>query len=221
MKNALRTLILAAAAILPGSATTVIPYAVTWNTAPLKAQAMAEPDVRFYFGIQLTNGGGSLASSLLILSEFDFGTGMALPDKTGFGGYSGDIGSTLYVADDEFFNGFLQEFEPGEKLNFQLEARFISDGGAFPDAFNFSLYGAYPDGDYTQFLSYDPFAGTAARADLANPLTIEAFDTFLNDSYIVPAPQFRMLDASEVPEPGGWILIASGLFVLAGWRRYR
>ena len=87
----------------------------------------------------LLDGDGAINNTVTITGFLTNGTiGAASPT----GGVSGDLGGTLTLADQDFFNEWLQDFAVGTSLKLTLDFTTEFGAGPAPDSFGFALLGA-------------------------------------------------------------------------------
>ena len=193
-------------------------YDVSLNTTPLIGEA-AGP---FSLGFQLNDGSGAGdANNTAILSNFQFGIGgSASGSPSVFGGATGDLSSGITLIDSSFLNALAQSFNPGNSLSFRIQVSTNLDAGGTPDEFSFSILdssGAQipTNGFVDAFLLLD--------IDSSNP----TLQTFSSDPSRPPqgggggitldAPQATLAS----PEPGTFILLASGISFCLFFRRLK
>jgi hypothetical protein len=179
-------------------------FEVTLNTAPLSGtQTLA---------FSLSQGDG-LFENTVTLSDFNFGGGgpVGSPSYSG-NGVSGDLGSTVTLADTDFSEFFSQTFNVGSTLSFLLDTTNVFDGGT-PDGFAMYLCDAAFDTCYSDDMN------TSAMLTLG-----------LNGSPLAPS-DFTLNGASQqglsapvvtfaTPEPRSLaLLLIAGLIVAAGLSR--
>jgi hypothetical protein len=197
-------------------------FTVTLDTNPLTLSPAADAGP-FSIAFQLTDGSGTNdGNNTATLSNFDFGGGSASGTPTLYGvGTSGDLGSTVTLTDNDFFNAFVQGFIPGSSLSFLAGLTTNVDAGGTPDAFAFSIL----DSSGSSIPTVDP-ADTllTVNIDSASP-TILTYATDPNQgtasgdvSITMGAPVTNLL--TPVPEPTLPLLMCVGLFgvCFAAWR---
>src|SRR4030095_11194541 len=89
------------------------------DTSPLVGN-LAGP---FYINFQLNDGagGGSPNNTVTIQNiQFRGGSAVGTPLTTCPGGSSGNLSSSVSISDSELFNQFMQQFEPGTTLSFDV-----------------------------------------------------------------------------------------------------
>jgi hypothetical protein len=111
-------------------------FTVTVDTAPL----IGHPAGPFSLEFQLNDGSGTNdGNNTALLSDFDFHGGNPVGPPTLIGGASGDLGSNIVLADNDFLNEFFQEFTPGPLLTFTVDLSLNVDAGPQPDEFTFAI----------------------------------------------------------------------------------
>ena len=87
----------------------------------------------------LLDGDGAINNTVTLSGFMTNGTlGVGSPT----GGVSGDLGGTLTLADQDFFNEWLQDFTVGTSLTFTLDFTTEFGVGPAPDSFGLALLGA-------------------------------------------------------------------------------
>ncbi len=150
---------------------------------------------------QMTDGGNGVHNSVTV-SNFSLGTGTLLPDDSAFGDVSGNLITGLTLSDGDFLNFFVQSFNPGLALSFQMTMSSLFDA-ATPDAFAFSIL----DASGAPITTSDP---TGANSLLS---------VFFNGQ----TPEIASYGAqvTPVPEPGTFALLGLGVGAWLGLRRLR
>jgi hypothetical protein len=119
-------------------------FTVNLTTTPLTTLpgSSAGP---FSLALQLVQG-SQPNNNAATISAFDFGiggsAGSGCPTALSpciFGDASGDLSSTVLLNTSQFFNAFIEFFNPGSSLSFQVELTTNVDSGGVPDAFAFSI----------------------------------------------------------------------------------
>ena len=87
----------------------------------------------------LLDGDGAINNTVTVT---DFMTNGTLGVGSATGGVSGDLGGTLTLADQDFFNEWLQDFAVGASLKFTLDFTTEFGVGPAPDSFGLALLGA-------------------------------------------------------------------------------
>ncbi len=105
---------------------------ISLDTSPLIGHA-AGP---FSLDFQLNGSNGNTAT----LSGFSFGAGGgASGNPIHIGGASGDLSSTVTLAETGFLNDLTQGFIPGNRLSFDLTLSTQTRAKSFPDEFTFAV----------------------------------------------------------------------------------
>jgi hypothetical protein len=131
-----RLFTIAAALILSTAASQAVTYRVTLDTLALVGNSNAP----FSLDFQLNDSDGfSLNNNSALLSNFYFGTGSPVGSGTFFGGASGDLSTSVTLADTQSFNEFYQTFTPGSTLAFDLSLTLNANSGPTPDGFSVSI----------------------------------------------------------------------------------
>ena len=111
-------------------------YDVSLGTAPL----IGHPARPFALEIQLNDGSGTGdGNNTVLLSNFVFGGGNPSGTPSIFGGVTGNLSSSVAMTDSSFFNQFIQNFNPGATLSFQLMLTTNVDSGGVPDELSLAL----------------------------------------------------------------------------------
>ena len=87
----------------------------------------------------LLDGDGAINNTVTLSGFMTNGT---LGVGSATGGVSGDLGGTLTLADQDFFNEWLQDFTVGTSLTFTLDFTTEFGVGPAPDSFGLALLGA-------------------------------------------------------------------------------
>lgn len=169
-----------------------------------------DPANPFYLDFQLNDGAGwGNANNHAVISNFNFGSGMALDPASTFGGASGDLGSWVALTDSSAFNEFFQPFAPGDWLSFTVSLTTNLEADSVPDVFAFTIL----DGNLFNLATTAP--GTDlfldVNIDQANP----AISVYSSLDGAVAAPLVQ-----AVPEPSTYGLLgAAGLILICAVRR--
>jgi hypothetical protein len=188
-------------------------YNVSMNTTPL----IGHPAGPFSLEFQLNDGNGTGdANNTATLSNFLFSGGAALGSPTLIGGVTGNLASGVTMTDSSFFNQFIQNFNPGATLSFQLGLTTNPDSGGVPDEFSFAIL----DRSGFEIPTVAP-ANALLIIDINSPTTISTFRTDTSQSpsaggppIDIAAPRVTPL-VSNVPEPKSLLLLATGLLGVA------
>jgi hypothetical protein len=191
-------------AMLPASrsawADSVFP--VFLNTSPLAGTTQT-------LAFSLTQGNGVSDSNTITLSDFNFGGGMPLgtPSYTG-NGVSGDLNSTVTLADSDFLEFFSQTFQVGSSLSFLLDTTNNNFEDGLPDGFALYLCDVALDTCYSDDLN----TGALLVLNLSgSPLTPSDFTVNGASQQGLNAP------AVGTPEPRSLaLLLAAGLTLAVG-----
>lgn len=159
-------------------------FQVNIDTAPLSGpQTLA---------FSLTDGDGT-TDNLVTLSNFSFGGGNPLGTPTYSGsGITGDLTSGVSITDADFLELFMQEFQPGSLLSFDLMTTNAFAGGT-PDGFLVYLC----DASFSNCYSDDSSTGAMLALQLTGtPLTEADFVLNAASAQGLAAPS-----VASVPEP--------------------
>lgn len=142
------------------------------------------------------NGGGDTMDAVATATGF---AGDFLAESRAEGDVRGDVASSVILGTTTGYNFFDQAVNFGGLFSFDVSI----DGGSglFGSLFSVALFNQ-------AFDSYLGFDGDLLTIDVipGEPTTVTVFNQDL-------------IDVAEVPEPGAWMLLASGLFLLAATRR--
>lgn len=196
-------------------------FTVALNTMPLTVPpgSTAGPFSLAFALIQ----GSQPDNNSVTLNNFAFGVGGSAGSSCAFppctsGGASGDITSTVNLEATSFFNSFVESFNPGTDLTFNVDLTTNVDSGGTPDTFAFSIL----DGGGASIPTLDPsFADTllTVNIDSASPAML----TYATDSsqpvnngvfITMDAPTVTLVSTS-VPEPSTSVVLGGLLAVLA------
>jgi hypothetical protein len=198
-----------------GARADVIDYDISMDTAPL----IGHPAGPFSLEFQLNDGGGTGdGNNTAVLSGFSFGGGAPVGSPTLIGGASGDAGTAISITDSSFFNQFIQEFTPGNQLDFHLALTTNLDAGGVPDQFTFAIL----DSSGSE-LPTESFFNVFVEIDIdsSNPAVL-TFASNPTQSPIaggppidIAAPTATPSGTPSIPEPGSLALLATAVSV--GW----
>lgn len=141
-----------------------------------------------------TNDGNNTAA--ITMFNFGGGAGGAVSTVSVTGGASGSVGTGVHITDNSFFNSFSQAFTPGSVLSFTVDLSANVDSPV-PDQFSFAILGS------------DGFELPTSDPNGTNTLITVNIDS------TNPSIQSYAL-SSLVPEPGGLLLLTTGLGTLIG-----
>ena len=209
MKQTLRQVILAVPVLICSSTADAAPFTITLDTSSLSGTQTV------LFGLTTFDS----SSNTVVLSDFVFGGGSAVAGSADctFGGSfsglgcSGDLTSGVTLEDvDPPATFFLQQFEPGATLSFELDAS-NSFTGPVPDQFAFFVCDAALSICYS-----DDASGALLLLDLAGaPRSPGSFVLFAASQEGLPAP----LVTPAAPEPGMLLLFATAAAAVARRRQ--
>lgn len=211
---------IALALALAGNSHANIVYTVNLDTSAINGAA------GYALAFQLNDGSGLLdANNTVTLSNFIFGGGSAgscgvAGNCEPFGGASGDASSVtgITLTDSDFFNSFAQRFTPGNTLSFTLDLTTNLDVGGTPDAFGFSIL----DSTGTPLPTLDALGADTLLSfdfDTLDP-TLHTYATSALSPVALSAPTYRLAPpGGQAPEPGGLLLMGTGVLCLFGVRR--
>jgi hypothetical protein len=181
-----------------------VSYSVVLNTEPLIGDVAGPFSVAF----QLSDGSGhGHGNNTVTLSDFDFGGGNGVGMANVLGGITGSLESSISITESLFLNYYIQQFDPGTFLSFDLTTTTNANIGSPPDEFLFSILDntgqQLPTQTGQPFL--DPFV--AITINSSNP-TLQSFPS---DPAQPPAGGGPPLDISapvvtSVPEPCALLL---------------
>jgi hypothetical protein len=185
MRVALAPLLLVASAFADS-----VTYNVSLDTSPL-VSSLASP---FWLEFQLNDGSGTGdGNNTAVLNDFNFGTGSPGGSPFDIGGVSGDLSSSVSLVDNSAFgSAFVEMFQPGNSLSFQLQLSTNVDSGGNPDTFLFSILDS----------SFTPIPTTAG-------FPIDVLASIEINNAISPTVQTFSGDTSRTPDVGGPIGIAA------------
>jgi hypothetical protein len=183
---------------------------------------IGHPAAPFSLAFQLTDGSGTDdGNNTAQISQFDFGGGDATGSPILVGDASGDLTSTVTLTDSQFLNEFIQPFDPGSTLLFQVSLTGNVDAGPTPDEFAVKILDCMDIEIPTNGLG-----DSLVIVDISSPAP--PVQTYVSDPNLAPACGGNPIDpqviASVVPEPDGCVqvgLLLGGLLVQPCLRRKR
>ena len=193
---------------LTAPASQAFSFHVKVTTTPLIGSFSAP----FALDFQL-NGGNPLGNTATI-SNFTFGTGSATvnPPATFSGLGSGDLSSSVTVADDSLnaFNEFFQGFAPGSTLDFDVSLT-TNVNTPTADAFSFAIL----DKDLFNIPTTGP-GDPLLLVNIDNALTgLSGVQTYSGTG------AYSGVTVTATPEPGTAAILVLGAGMLLGLRRRR
>ena len=168
----------------------------------------------FFVEFQLNDGSGTdHGNNTALLSNFDFGDGSPLGSASLSGGASGDLGSNIVLADENFLNAFIQEFSAGKTLSFDVALTTVIDFGPQPDQFSFAIL----DCSGVEIPTTGPAdALLAVDIDSASP-AVRSYGGDVGRSPACGGPPIPLKTPQVVPLPASGILFGLGLFGLGAY----
>ena len=132
------SLLLAAGLLLSSAAANAALYHASIDTSSL----IGNPNAPFSLSFQL-NGGDTPGNNSVTISNISFGGGSAGAAGTisATGDVTGNLGSSVNIANLLPFNEFYQEFTPGATIQFDFDVTQNLDGTT-PDLFLVSIFGS-------------------------------------------------------------------------------
>jgi hypothetical protein len=204
-------LILSFSVLLTRVCTADVVYNVSMDTAPLKNNAAGPFSLEFQF----TDGSGaSDGNNTITLDQFSFGAdGGLVGAPSTFGSTTGDLATSLSFTDSSFFNQFIQEFKPGNELQFRLTTTTNIDPGGVPDEFTFSIL----DNSGTELPTLG-FFDVFVQLDISSAKpTPQSFASDTSRAAAGGAPvDLSAPSISAVPEPRGGLLVCLFLLLALG-----
>jgi hypothetical protein len=187
------------------------------------AGLIGHPAGPFSVEFQFTDGSGiGDGNNTVAITNFTFGAGSAIGTATTIGGASGTLFTGVNIRDNSFFNQFIQKFNPGTTLGFQLDLTTNIDSSGTPDEFSFAILDSSGAEIPTQAgPGVDVFAVVDINSS-APGIVNYASDTTRTPvagggPINMPAPTL----VSGVPEPSTWIMLLTALAVMAAIRHRR
>ena len=191
-------------------------FNVTLDTTTLQGKSFG---LLFQF-----NDGSQVSNNTARIGNFNLGGGTAgdcaahpllcVPE----GGASGNISTSLSLADSSPFNSYLQEFTSGTSLSFQVDLTTNVDGGVTPtpDVFTFGILDAATNSSLPTMDLNDTLL--TINIDSVNPI-IDSYGSDPASAYSFNAPQIEMViqppsPPENAPEPDSLLLIVFGLLAL-------
>ncbi len=209
MKNPLFQIVGVAALLFtfgaPSSFATGISLNVSINTSGLPISPGSE-----IFFIFTDGSGAGDANNTAAMSTFALGGGSvgAVDLANTFGGASGDMSSTVSLADSAFTNVFAETFSAGTSVSFLLNLSTNVDAGGTPDQFSIAI--ADPSGTFISTSDPTGFDNLLViNLDSASPST-STYSSLVNVSS--PGPV-------STPEPATILILTAGLAALALFRK--
>ena len=111
-------------------------FTVTVDTTPLVGIGPFTLDIQFIDGTGLP---GDLNNNTITLGNFSFGGGSAVGGGTAVGGASGSLPAGITLHDTSFFNEYLQDFQPGTLLKFDVSVTNVFNPSGIPDLFTVAI----------------------------------------------------------------------------------
>lgn len=145
------------------------------------------------------NGGGDIGQAIARASNFS-GNFLGAPAYTG--DVSGDVAGGVILGTSEGQNFFDQAVNFGGLFSFDVS--LDSGNDVFGSLFSVALFNA----------AFDAYMG--ADADL---LTIDLVPGEAAAINVFAPTLAQVAEVAEVPEPGEWLLLATGLFLIVATRR--
>jgi hypothetical protein len=182
----------------------------TFNVSLTTSQLAGNPAGPFDVLFEFVDGSGvGDGNNTVTLSNFNFGGGTGLGSPTLFGGAGGSLETGVSLTDSSFLNIFIEQFNPGSKLDFTLDLTGNDDLGGTPDRLIFSLL----ENTGTPVPTLSPVSDYFLGVDLGSSGPV--FDIYGSDpSRALSAGGTVSIDApTVVPEPGSAGLVAAALVV--------
>ena len=145
-----------------------------------------------------------------------FSTNGTVGSSSTTGGVSGTLPANVTLTDSSFFNEYLQNMTLATNLSFHLDATNNPPNlGSFPDSFSFFLLSQ--NTGLPLFTTSDPTGSGALFALDLNGTTQGGLAVFSVPNHEVT---FSVTSpVTSVPEPSTWLLLGSGVLVLAFVKR--
>lgn len=189
-------------------------FSVSLETTPLIGHVAAP----FFIEFQLNDGSGTGdGNNTALLSNFQFDIGAPVGSATFIGGASGDLDSNIVLAEDGFFNQFIQEFMPGNTLSFDVDLSTSIDLGPQPDQFTFAILDC-TGVEIPTTGPGDPLL--AVDIDSATP-TVRTFGGDASRSPGCGGPPIPLETPTVVPAPAAFGLLGIGFISLLGYSKRR
>jgi len=148
----------------------------------------------------LLDGDGAINNTVAITG---FTTDGTLGVGSATGGVSGDLGGTLTLADQDFFNEWLQDFAVGTSLEFTLDFTTEFGVGPAPDSFGLALLGA----------NMLPLVTTDLPGDELLHVALGGFGAGV-------VQQAQRIEPAPIPMPPAALLVLAAGLPLAFWARH-
>lgn len=188
-------------------------YTVTFDTTPLVGNGQFTLDFQFFDGTGLP---GDLNNNAVALSNFSFGGGSALGGGIAVGGASGSLLTGVTLHDTSFLNEYLEDFQPGSLLKFDVSVTNVFDPSGIPDLFTMAILDSSgfelpTTGFANEFLAISLEGGTAPVVTTAGSAPGSEFQ--------IAAPSVQPgQPVTPVPEPSSWVLLLTGTALTGVWR---
>jgi len=185
-------------------------YTVTVNTSALTPGSTYYAEYTLSDGTVLSSSSPS-TNNTVVLSAFTLGGGTLGTVQSPFGNASGNMGSTVTLADGDAGGvaDFAQGFTPGSALKFNVNMTTVHNSGGIPDVFTMYLL----DSGFNPITTNAPVDTPNAflRVDITGPgLTLGNVQTFANTGIPVPSPVITAIGggpSNGTPEPGSVTLV--------------
>jgi hypothetical protein len=191
--------------LLPANNALALSYDVNLNTSSLSGTSAQ-------LAFDFIDGGPP--SNTTTISAFS--TNGTLGSSSTTGGVSGTLPGNVTLTDSSFFNEYLQNITLATNLSFHLDATNTPPGlGSIPDSFSFFLLAQ--NTSLPLFTTSDPTGSDALFALDLNGTTQGTLAVFSVPNHEVTFSVTSPVTA--VPEPSTWLLLGSGVLVLAFVKR--